>query len=164
MRSYKLIWARKYCLRRFKLPIITLLLVEALLVAWWTSSKPVFNAVRGHLVKNGNQYVVFWINDEKQQAMIALDNLSSAVSFVRDELKLDFATNTLEHPVLESLWMKSNVESVSLFWKTTDSEFLNRLTFASYQDAEVFRDLFSRGAYSRSPIGHSLALKASKKN
>jgi len=134
------------------------------MIGWWTSSKPVFNAVKGYLVKNGKQYIVFWVNDERQQAMLALDNLESAMSFMRDELNLDFATSAIEHPSVEAVWTKNSIGNVSLYWKTVDSDFLNRLTFASHKEAEIFRDLFSRGAYSPSPIGHSLALRPSKKN
>lgn len=159
------IWEKKYCFNKFKVPIVTLLLIEIVLIVLWAASpNPMFRAVKGHLVKNGQQYIVFWINDERQQAMVTMDNLDSAMGFIRNELNLEFATHGLEHPPLEVVWLKHNLHSFSLFWKTADSGYLNRLTFVSRQEAEVFKDLFSQGAYSRSPIGHSLALKPTKKN
>ncbi len=158
-------WKSSYSFSRFKIPIFILVTVEALFIGYWTSSsRPLYHAEKGYLVKNGKQYIVFWLNDEKQQSMVSLEKLSDALRFIHDELELEVATDRLTFHPLEVLWVKNNIDNYYLYWKTSNSQFLNRLTFVSQDEVDVFHNLFKRGAYTPSPIGHSVALAPIKKN
>lgn len=165
MNVVRSIWTRRYCYNRFKFPVLLLLTVEFFFVVFWCCRYSTqFNVQKGFLVKDGKQYLVFWIDDERQQSIKTLPSLKEAISFAKTDLGLRIATDTLDHFPVESIWMKHNIEGYSVYWRPINTGFLNRLTFTSLDEAENFKDWFRRGAYSPSPIGHSLALIPIKKN
>jgi hypothetical protein len=165
MKVFSQFCKKRYSLNQLKFPILLLLILEVVVIGGWSSSRCLYPRVqRGYLVKDGAKFIVFWQNDQKEQGIVALDGLQSALKFAHDELDLEVASSPLSQHPLESLWLQANVYNYSVYWKTLDSVFLNRLTFASKEDAKVYQEFMRLGAYSPSPIGHSLALLPIKKN
>jgi hypothetical protein len=156
---------KKHSFKQLKFPLLLLIVSEFLVVGFWFSGhEPRYHAQKGYLVKHGRYYIVFWQNENREQDSAKLDSLKSAIKFAHDDLALEVPiTASSAHP-LESLWMKNNLTSYALYWKTLDSEYLNRLTFYSQEEAESFKSFFQKGAYTPSPIGHSIALLPIRKN
>jgi hypothetical protein len=165
MKHFGPLLKKKYSLKQLKLPIFLLLVLEVVAIVAWSSSQGFYpKAQKGYLVKDGTKFIIFWQNDQKEHGVVALEGLQPALKFAHDELELEVGSMPLDLHPLESLWLKANVSSYSIYWKTLDSAFLNRLTFASKDDAKVYQEFIQRGAYTPSPIGHSLALFPLKKN
>lgn len=165
MKAFSHFYKKRYSLSQLKLPILLLLILEVVVIVGWSSSRGIYSKVQqGYLVKDGTKYIIFWQNNQKEQGIVALDCLQSALKFAHDELELEVASLPLAQHPLESLWLQANVYNYSVYWKTLDSGFLNRLTFASKDDAKVYQEFMKKGAYTPSPIGHSLALLPIKKN
>ncbi|MFM8315287.1 MAG: hypothetical protein ACKOA8_13460 [Deltaproteobacteria bacterium] len=156
---------KKRDLRAFKFHILLLLLLEVLVISGWVVYKPLQEKIRGgFIVKNGKNYIVFWVTDERNQRMYNEPSLKKAIQFAQDELGLEMASDRLSAYPLEFQWLKNNVSDFTFYWKTMNTDFFNRLTFTSEEEAKLFQSMVLKGAYSPSPIGHALALFPSKKN
>jgi len=165
MKYFGRLLKKKYSLKQLKFPIFLLLILEVVAIVAWSSSPGLYPKVqKGYLVKDGTKFIIFWQNDQKEHGVVALEGLQPALKFAHDELELEVGSMPLDLHPIESLWLKTNVSSYSVYWKTLDSAFLNRLTFASKEDAKAYQEFMRLGAYSPSPIGHSLALLPIKKN
>ncbi len=141
-----------------------LLVLEFFAVGAYLAPPAKFKPDLGYLVKSGSEYLVLWRDENKEQKMITLSSLRSAISFASSELSLDVSGRGLSLYPLESLWLKNQTDTYALYWKLLDSNFVNRLTFTSKEEAEKFESLIKLGAYSPSPIGHALSLLPRNKN
>ncbi|MSP19332.1 MAG: hypothetical protein EXR74_07150 [Bdellovibrionales bacterium] len=141
-----------------------LMLIEFFAVGAYLAPPAKFKPELGYLVKSGSEYLVLWLDENREQKMITSSSLASAISFASSELFLDVSGRGVSSYQLESLWLKNQTDSYALYWKLLDSNFVNRLTFTSKEEAEKFESLIKLGAYSPSPIGHALSLLPKNKN
>ncbi|MFM8316283.1 MAG: hypothetical protein ACKOA8_18550, partial [Deltaproteobacteria bacterium] len=155
---------KKFSVSQLKWPLLLLFVFEVVAVVSWSSYKPKIYAHKGFVVKNGKSYIVFWIDDERKQASTVLNSLKAAVDFAHDELQLEVVGAPLNYHPIESIWARNNINGFAIYWKTFSSQWINRLTFNSIEEANSFESYLKMGAYSPSPIGHSLALLPIKKN
>lgn len=156
---------KKHSLKDFKIHILGLIIFEVLAIGGWCMFKPVRDHVDfGYVVKQGNHYLVYWKTDVKEQFVVEQSDLKSALKFAKDELELECATDRLAIYPLEVNWIKPSLGGFTFYWKTINTDFFNRLTFNSHDEAYLFQELVKSGAYSPSPIGHSLALFPKAKN
>ena len=155
---------KKFSVSQLKWPLVLLFVVEVVAIVSWGSYKPKISANKGFVVKNGRMYIVFWIDEERKQTSTVLNSLKAAVDFAHDELQLEVVGAPLNYHPLESIWARNNLNGFAVYWKTFSSQYINRLTFNSIEEATSFESYLKMGAYSPSPIGHSLALLPIKKN
>ena len=150
---------KKHSFESFKLHILVLIFLEVLVVAGGVLSRPFRDKVElGYIVKQGKHYLVYWKTDAREQFTLEASDLRTAIQFAREELNLECAKDRLATYPLEFNWLKPSLGGITFYWKTTNFDFYNRLTFTSQDEAELFQTLVKDGAYSPSPIGHSLAL------
>lgn len=132
------------------------LLLELFLIG--LAMRPTFYAQRGFLVKVGQNYVLGWRDADGEMQTMGYNALAPAVQFAREKLALLPGRNLLLDDSVEHMWLKSGVEGHMLYWKTMNGPILNRMTFANLDEARFFERVFKMGAYSPSPIGHSVNL------
>lgn len=145
--------------RHWRVPAWAMVLVLALeIAAIYRVFKPDVRSERGYLIKLGQTYVLGWREDTGVSHQVSYDNLRAALNFARDELKLLPGRNPMLVDELEHLWTRTGAEGEILYFKTTQNTFLNRMTFASVDDARTFQRIFKQGAYSPSPLGHAINL------
>jgi hypothetical protein len=136
--------------------LLTLLLIEAVAgYSLWRSQTPTNRF--GYVIKNGDLYIVLWRTTQDEIRTSEYTTLTEALKFARKNLRLNVAGGP-NSKVLEHLWVRNDVGRSILYWKTLDEGYVNRLTFKKESEALLFRQAFLEGAYSTSPIGHSISL------
>ena len=156
---------KKHSFKAFKFHLLVLIVLETLVILSWCYYKPLKDKVAGgYIVKQGTYYIVLWSTDTKQQFMFETPDLRSAIQYAREDLGLELAHDRMNMFPLEANWLSSSVGGTTFYWKITNFNFFNRLTFRSLDEAQLFQRFVAGGAYSPSPIGHSLALYPIAKN
>jgi hypothetical protein len=115
--------------------------------------------LKGALSKEGSQYILRWVNDDK---VVQLKNFKSpllAMAFAQSELGLVPGENPSFIGGLEHVWLRKEMGKQVMLWKTTTMDQVHRLTFYNEQHARLFLSAFKQGAYSPSPLGHAIHLK-----
>lgn len=113
----------------------------------------------GFLVKNGDRYVIAWIESSKEYLYMDFGNLSEALNFAKNVLNLEANGRNFGRHSMEYIEIKDRFGAFVLVWKTAEIDFLNQLTFYSQNDAHYFLSAFKKGSYSTSPFGHSVILR-----
>ena len=142
-----------------KLSLLFLTIAEAGLVAYvWKMTEPV--ATRGALSKHGDVYIVRWENSDQTSEVKTFRSPEQAIEFAKVHLGLEPGANPRFNDSLENLWVREDMGKKMVFWKTLNLEMVHRLTFDNKHHAKTFESNFRKGAYSPSPIGHSIYLKS----
>lgn len=137
------------------LVLLALLIIEGVLFAT-VSFQTKERVSRAFLIKNGNSYVIAWLNEKNENSEVVLPSLDAAIKYAKTELSL-FPATTFQVE-LEHFWVQDRQGSYVLYWKTSQYNLLHHLTFNTLSDAKYFYEAFKTGAYSPSPYGHSLVL------
>jgi hypothetical protein len=147
---------RKFHQRRVPPVVMAVILALELAGLAFLMRPAASDAQRGFLVKIGQSYILGWKNLDGEVESANYDDLATAVKFAREKLALLPGKNNLSDDSVEHLWMRSGVEGHVLYWKTLNLPALHRMTFASLDEARFFERVFKMGAYSPSPLGHSV--------
>ncbi|NDD05147.1 MAG: hypothetical protein EB078_09580, partial [Proteobacteria bacterium] len=115
-------------------------------------------ALRGALIKNGSEYVLRWENSDKTVEAKSFVSPIVAINYAKHVLNLQPGSNPEYKDAVENVWVRKEMGKAVLLWKTAGLPWVNRLTFSEDSHIQVFEHGFKNGAYSTSPIGHSLSL------
>ena len=151
--SYKVM--RKLAKRRVSKSVLVFFMAIELvgLYAYWMHTRPV--GERAFLIKSGERYLLAWKDSYQVAGMQFFDSTEAALTFARTTLELSPKAQATDDNI-EAIWVRKDFNRTILYWKTSNVEFVNRLTFRDQKDAQFFENAFRRGAYVTSPIGHSI--------
>lgn len=138
--------------------LLAILALELVWVASRLMYPPVAapRALRGSLVKSGQEYHFGWLNELGEFRIVIHPSIEKALSFAQKELGLQPGRNPLYDDNMERIWQSVRKDKFVVLWKRFDLEFLHQLSFDSRRDADFFEQMFKQGAYSTSPLGHSV--------
>ncbi len=136
------------------LVLLTLIEVAGISV-FWKLTEPV--SMKGALIKDGARYILRWENSDKTADAKEFASPQEAVDFARNELQLEVGANPNFSDSIENVWVRNEMGKKIVFWKTVGLPFVNRLTFTNLAHADLFESSFRKGAYSTSPVGHSIS-------
>lgn len=143
--------------RLIQIALMVLTLAEVAGISFfWKLSEPV--SLRGSLIKDGARYILRWENSDKTIEAKEFGSPQEAVTFAKNELQLEVGANPNFSDLIENVWVRNEMGKKIVFWKTTGLPFVNRLTFTNLAHADLFEAAFRKGAYSTSPVGHSISL------
>ena len=120
----------------------------------WKQTEPV--SLRAALSKEGQRYVLRWVNTDLTSEVKVFSSPIQSVAFAREQLNLKPGVNPEYNDSLENLWSRKEMGKEVVFWKTMNLNMVHRLTFQDENHARTFISAFKKGAYSPSPIGHSI--------
>jgi hypothetical protein len=147
----------KQTLQKKLIGLFVIIVVEIFLGTFlWSNTK--HQATSGYIVKNGNSYVLLWKNKDNTLEEKKYAFLHEALQFAQKDLGLQMGSNPNFTGNVEGVWEREDIGKHMVFWKTSDINILHRLTFRRATEAKYFADAFKRGAYSTSPLGHSIFL------
>jgi len=143
------------------LKLVGLLALISLEAYWATSllKSSENRALKGALSKEGKQYVVRWLNEDKTVGFRNFESPLFAMAFAQGELGLIPGKNPVFDDQLEHVWLRKEMGKQVMLWKTARWDQVHRLTFQNEQHARLFLAAFKQGAYSPSPLGHAIHLK-----
>lgn len=135
--------------------IIALLFFDLFLVGYVKLESKIV-AQKAFLAKHGEKFVVAYKDRDENVGVLAFDSLEEALRNLK-ELRLEMTPSlaSFNFP-MEHAWLRKDIGKTVLYWKFSGREDLNKITFQSEKDAEFFASAFKQGAYSPSPLGHSL--------
>jgi len=113
---------------------------------------------RAFLVKVGPEYVLGWRKGEVEVETATYKKVDDALLFAKKELNLEPGRNPFLADDMERIWVRETSSGFVLMWKTVNLQHLNELTFSREYEAKAFEAAFRSGAYSTSPLGHSVNL------
>jgi len=138
-----------------KFLLIGLILSEVFLVRFiWKQTEPV--TVRAALSKEGQHYVLRWVNTDQTVEVKIFSSPIQAVVFAKEQLNLKPGVNPNFNDSIENIWTRKEMGKEIVFWKTMNLDMVHRLTFLDEHHARAFVSAFKQGAYSPSPIGHAI--------
>ena len=138
-----------------KLLLTAFIIGEVLFVRFiWKQTEPV--SLRAALSKEGQRYVLRWVNTDLTVEVKVFPSPIQAVSFARERLNLQPGVNPDYNDALENIWTRKEMGKEVVFWKTMNLNMVHRLTFQDENHAKTFISAFKKGAYSPSPIGHAI--------
>ena len=142
-------------LRRWLLLLI--LLLEVSWVSWYmqSTSQGIF-AKRGSLVRAGSEFLFGWIDQHGTFQVTSYKTAEEALRFAEEELSLHPGRNPFSDDNIEHIWRSDRRDKFLVLWKRFDHDFVHQLTFDMKLDALFFEQMFRAGAYSTSPLGHSV--------
>ncbi|NBT59360.1 hypothetical protein EBT16_11315 [bacterium] len=138
-----------------KFLLVGFIIAEIFLVRFvWKKSEPF--TVRASLAKEGQHYILRWVNSDKTVDIKIFESPVVALHFAREHLSMEPGTNPAFNDLLETVWARKEMSKHVVFWKTVNFNMVHRLTFDNESYAKVFISAFRKGAYSPSPLGHSI--------
>ncbi len=138
--------------------VLTLLAVNLVLVGYVKLESRIF-AQKAFLSKHGDKFVIAYKDRDENVEMYSFEKLSQALEYLNVNLRVHVVPSlaSLDYPI-EYVWVRKDVGKTVLYWKFSGNEELNRITFHNEADAEFFANAIRSGAYSPSPLGHSISL------
>lgn len=149
---------------RSGLLLFCLLVINLLLVGYVKLESRVF-AQKAFLSKHGEKFVIAYKDRDENVEMFSFNSLKQALEYLNVNLRVRVVPSlaSLDYPI-EHVWVRKDIGKSVLYWKFSGNEFLNKLTFQDERDAEFFAHAIRTGAYSPSPLGHSISLMPMKED
>lgn len=115
---------------------------------------------QGYLVKTGSSYLLITTLGNGSREDYTFQTAEEALQFAKKYLRLEISMNPKQNAEVTELWTREASDRRMVFWRTTYSNDVNRMTFRNEAESRIFERAFKTGSYSTSPSGHAIYLSS----